>query len=112
MIDFTKEDNQSHFIYNTSSIQSASSINNGSAITTSSSTSVTSSASSTDHAINTDPFSISFLTDNKSHYNRLLEDLSIVDNMEDSFDELDVNGFGKIPNTCFFYKSLFLTIIL
>lgn len=96
MIDFTNPENQSNLVYTTSSIQSTSSIHNGSAITTSSTTSVTSSVNSSEPVSSVDPLSLSFLTENQHHYFQLLEDLSIVDNMQDTFDfESESNLFGN-----------------
>lgn len=113
MIDFTKETNQSNLLYNTSSIQSASSINNSSTVTTTSSTaSINSSNSgSTDLAINTDPYSLSFLTENQNNYNKLLEDLTIIDNMHDTlYEEFDSVVYGK-KNNAIKYTILWLTMI-
>lgn len=74
MIDFTKEASQS-LISTTSSNISSSIIN------TSSRTSTFSSSSS-----ESEPFNLKFITEDQKDFSKLMEDLSIIDNVYDAFD--------------------------
>jgi hypothetical protein len=94
MMDFTRKGNQSNLLYTSySSIKSSSNItNNSSTITTSSSiASGASSIISTDSIIPADPYNLSFITENHKYYQKLLDDLSIIDNIYDIF----TNGYDQ-----------------
>lgn len=45
------------------------------------------STSSSNASVASDPFNMSFLTDNNKYYKQLVEDLSIIDNVYDIFEE-------------------------
>lgn len=87
-MDFTDKSNH-NVLYNfglLSTVTNSSTITNGSNVTnTSSSLSVTSSIISSNSSSSADPYSLSFLTENQKHYSQLLDDLSIIDNMCDTF---------------------------
>ncbi|KAL7309155.1 hypothetical protein PS15m_011269 [Mucor circinelloides] len=76
MIDFTKEASQS--LISTTSSAMSNSLMNASSISRASSFSQSSSES--------EPFNLKFLTEDQKYFSRLMEDLSIVDNMYDVFD--------------------------
>lgn len=87
MIDFTKEASQS--LISTSSSAMSNSLMNASSISRASSFSQSSSES--------EPFNLKFITEDQKYFSRLMEDLSIVDNMCDVFDyDTEAsNSFGK-----------------
>lgn len=100
-MDFTKKGNQSTLISTNASFISNSSQTNNSINTNSSSSAsssiiscAASSIISIDSASFSDPYNLSFLTDNKKYYNQLLEDLSIIDDIQDTFYETDSSVYG------------------
>lgn len=98
MIDFTKETSQS-MISTTSSNMSSSLIN------TNSRTSTFSSSSS-----ESEPFNLKFITEDQKDFSKLMEDLSIIDNVYDTF-EYDIessSAYGK-PYTKLCTKQLLIS---
>lgn len=81
-MEFNQKGNQPTSLYNYSSHNS--SISRPCSISTASSTG----------SIISDPYNLSFLTDNPKHYNQLVEDLSIIDNVYDILSEEYENDTG------------------
>jgi hypothetical protein len=91
MMDFNNKGNH-NVLYNPGLL---STVTNSSTITnTSSNASVASSTISSDSS--SDPYNMSFLTDNQTHYTQLMDDLSIIDNIYDTFGfESESSLYGK-----------------
>lgn len=117
MIDFTQRDKQSNLLYNSlSAIKSSSnitsnssSINNGSTITTGSS--IASGASSIisreeESLIPADPYNLSFLTENQKYYQKLLDDLSIIDNIYDMINDYDQASVSDSSSSLYGKKKM------